>query len=465
MPKKIHFNAFSMNSVGHLSPGLWTHPRDRTTHYKDLRYWTDLAKTCERGLFDAMFLADVIGTYDVFRGDPKAAVREAVQTPVNDPLQLVPAMATVTEHLGFGITAAITSEAPFPFARRMATLDHLTQGRAAWNIVTSFLDSAARNIGRTRQISHDERYDIADEYLDVCYKLWEGAWEDGSVLADKASGVYADPDKIHRVIHTGQHFQVDGIFLSEPSPQRTPILFQAGASGRGRRFAARHAECIFTGAPTRTVLKKQVAALHEEARLQGRAPADFKIYNLYTVVLGRTDAEAKEKLAEYRAHVSLDGALTLLSGWTGIDFSAFDPDEPLRHVYTDANQSAVEAFTSSDPSRVWTIRELAEWVGIGGRGPLAVGSPSTVAVELLGWMEETQIDGFNLSCVVMPETFEDVVNLLVPELQNRGAYPTEYAPGTLRQKLFGHGAHLPASHAGAGFRTAARANPTIIAAE
>lgn len=435
-----------MNSVGHLAPGLWTHPRDRSTRYTDLNHWADLAKICERGLFDALFLADVIGTYDVFRGDPKAAVREAVQTPVNDPLQLIPAMALVTEHLGFGLTASTTSEAPFLFARRMATLDHLTKGRVAWNVVTSFLDSAARNLGRTGQIGHDDRYDIADEYLDVCYKLWEGAWEDGAVLADKASGVYANPAKVHRVTHSGPHFQVDGLFLSEPSPQRTPVLFQAGASGRGRRFAARHAECVFTGAPTKSVLEKQAGAIRDEARAIGRDPAAIAVYNLHTIVLGRTDAEARDKLEDYRAHISLDGALTLLSGWTGIDFSAYDPDDTLRHVVTQSNQSAIEAFTSSDPSRAWRIRELAEWVAIGGRGPLSVGSPETVADELLSWVDQTGVDGFNLSCVVMPETFEDVVELLVPELQRRGAYPTRYRAGTLREKLSGSGPRLHAPH-------------------
>lgn len=446
MTKPIRLNAFAMNSVGHIAPGLWTHPRDQSHRYRELSYWTDLARTLERGLFDAFFLADVTGTYDVFRGDADTAIRNTVQVPVNDPLQIVPPMAAVTEHLGFGITCSTAFEHPFPFARRMSTLDHLTNGRAAWNIVTSFLDSGARNLGSSRQQAHDNRYDYADEYLEVCYKLWEASWEDGAVLADKARGLYADPALVHRIRHEGPHFSVDGIHLAEPSPQRTPVLFQAGASGRGRRFAATHAECVFTGGPSRKVLKHYVASIRDEARALGRDPADIVIYNLHTVIVGRTDEEAQARLAEYRAHASLEGGLALLSGWTGIDFSAYDPDAPLRHVHTNAGQSAVESFTSADPDRVWTIRELAEWVSIGGRGPLSVGSARTVADELQAWVAETGVDGFNLAYVVMPETFEDIVDLLIPELQRRGVYQTAYAPGTLRQKLFGQGAHLRAPH-------------------
>ncbi|MGE0700831.1 MAG: LLM class flavin-dependent oxidoreductase, partial [Hyphomicrobiaceae bacterium] len=174
--KQIRLNAFDMNCVGHIQHGLWRHPRDQSHRYTDLDYWMDIARTLERGLFDGIFLADILGVYDVYRGGPETAIREGAQIPVNDPVMLVPAMATVTRHLGFGVTCNLTYEAPFTFARRMSTLDHLTKGRIGWNIVTGYLDSAARGMGDSRMIGHDDRYDLADEYMEAVYRLWEGSW-------------------------------------------------------------------------------------------------------------------------------------------------------------------------------------------------------------------------------------------------------------------------------------------------
>src|SRR5438093_6555063 len=211
--KEIRLNAFEMNCVGHQSPGLWAHPRDRSACYTDLGYWTGLAKMLERGKFDGIFLADVLGIYDVYGGSPDAALRHAVQVPVNDPVLLIPAMAEVTEHLGFGVTSTLSYEPPYPFARRMSTLDHLTKGRIGWNIVTGYLDSAARGAGKDKQTAHDDRYDIADEYMELVYKLWEGSWEDDAALRDRGRGVFADPAKVHRVQHQGNHYRVDAIHL------------------------------------------------------------------------------------------------------------------------------------------------------------------------------------------------------------------------------------------------------------
>src|ERR1700684_3056601 len=245
MTKEIRLNAFAMNCVAHQSPGLWTHPRDRTADYNRLPYWLDCASALERGRFACLCLPAVLGVYDVFGGSPAAALRNAAQTPVNDPMLVIPAMAAVTEHLGFGVTSNLSYEPPYTFARRMSTLDHLTEGRIGWNIVTGYLDSAALAMGLTEQIAHDERYDRADEYLDVTYKLWEGSWEDDAVVRDRSARVFADPQKIHKVNHHGRYYDVEGYHLSEPSPQRTPVLFQAGSSGRGQAFAIRHAECVF----------------------------------------------------------------------------------------------------------------------------------------------------------------------------------------------------------------------------
>src|ERR1041384_6840653 len=306
--KEIRLNAFEMNCVGHQSPGLWAHPRDRSASYTDLDYWTGLAKTLERGLFDGIFLADVLGIYNVYAGSPDAALRHAVQVPVNDPVLLIPAMAQVTEHLGFGVTSTLSYEPPYPFARRMSTLDHLTRGRAGWNIVTGYLDSAAAGMGlkaqprheeryaiaeeymegvyrlgggggrgRRAARGHEERYAIAEEYMEVVYRLWEGSWEDGAVRRDRQARIFADPEKIHRIRYEGRFYRIDATHLCEPSPQRTPVLYQAGASPSGREFASKHAECVFINGPSQNVVALQVADIRRRTAKHGRDPNDVLI--------------------------------------------------------------------------------------------------------------------------------------------------------------------------------------------
>lgn len=440
IPQEIRLNAFSMNTVGHLSPGLWRHPRDQSRRYLDLDYWMELAQTLERGKIDALFLADVLGVYDVYGGSADAALSGGVQVPVNDPLQLIPAMASVTSDLGFGVTSSVSFEHPFPFARRMSTLDHLTRGRVAWNVVTSYLTSGALNLGVSGQVAHDRRYDIAEEYLEVCYKLWERSWADDAVVADAASGVYADPTRVHPIEHRGEFFTVPGIHLSEPSPQRTPYLFQAGASPRGVQFASRHAESVFVAAPSKTVLRKQIAGLQDALGAAGRAAGGVTVINQQTVVVAETDAEAQRLFQEYLELASGVGALTLMSGWTGIDFAKLDADSVLQEQASEGIQSVVRAFTAADPDRKWTISEIAEYAKIGGDGPVIVGSAATVADQLESWVEETGVGGFNLAGIAVPETWSQVTELLVPELQKRGRFKKEYAPGTLREKLGGAGA-------------------------
>jgi FMN-dependent oxidoreductase (nitrilotriacetate monooxygenase family) len=452
MAKEIRLNAFEMNCVAHQSPGLWRHPRDRSRDYARLDYWIALARVLERGLFDGVFLADVLGVYDVFGGDARAALTHAAQTPVNDPLLLVPAMAAATTHLGFGVTVNLSYEPPYGFARRMSTLDHLTGGRIGWNIVTGYLDSAARGAGQARQTAHDDRYAIADEYMEVVYKLWEGSWSDDAVKADAASGVFTDPDRVRKVSHHGAHFHLDALHLCEPSPQRTPVLYQAGSSPAGRDFAGRHAECVFLSGPSKAAIAPRVAAIRQSVRARGRDPDGVLVFALLTAIVAPTDAEARDKLADYRRYADFEGALTLMSGWTWVDFSALGLDQVVQHVTNDAGRSALENITRADPGRSWTVREVAEHVSIGGIGPVIVGSPASVADELERWIDETGLDGFNLCFAVRPETFADVSDLLVPELQRRGRYKRAYRSGTLREKLFGGAARLAPPHVGAGFR-------------
>ena len=452
MPKPIRLNAFEMNCMAHQSPGLWRHPRDRSRDYKRLEYWMELSKTLERGLFDGLFLADVLGVYDVFGGSPDAALRHGAQVPVNDPLLLVPAMAAVTRNLGFGVTVNLSYEPPYGFARRMSTLDHLTGGRIGWNIVTGYLDSAAKGAGRSQQTAHDDRYAIAEDYMATVYQLWEGSWADDAVIANAATGVFAEPARVRKIEHHGPYFSIDALHLAEPSPQRTPVLYQAGTSPAGREFAARHAECIFMSGPSRKVIAPRVAAIRDAAGRLGRDRADILMFTLMTVIVAPTGEEAHARYDEYRRYADQEGALALMSGWTGVDFSKLDPDAIVQHVENDAGRTALANITRADPERVWTVREVAEHVSIGGIGPVIVGSPTTVADELEAWIDETGIDGFNLAFAVRPETFRDVVDHLIPELQKRGRYKTAYAEGTLREKLFGDSARLPKQHMGAGYR-------------
>jgi FMN-dependent oxidoreductase (nitrilotriacetate monooxygenase family) len=287
--------------------------------------------------------------------------------------------------------------------------------------------------------------------MSVVYKLWEGSWADDAVVADVKKGVFTRPDRVRRVRHDGPHYKLDGLHLSEPSPQRTPVLYQAGTSPAGRAFAARHAECVFMSGPSKKVIAPRVAGIRKLAAAAGRDPSAILMFAMMTVIVAPTDEEAQAKLADYRQYADAEGALTLMSGWTGVDFSRFDPDQVVDHVESEAGRTALENITRADPDRRWTVREVAEHVSIGGIGPVIVGSPATVTDELEGWIDDTDLDGFNLAFVVRPETFIDVVDLLVPELQRRNRYKRAYSNGTLREKLFGN-PRLGGEHPAASYR-------------
>lgn len=437
--KEILLNAFNMNCVGHIHHGMWTHPEDRSTEFNSLNHWLELAKILEKGLFDGLFIADIIGVYDVYQQGIALTASEAIQLPVNDPLMLVSGMAAVTEHLGFGVTANLSYETPYAFARRFSTLDHLTQGRIGWNIVTGYLDSAARAMGQRELAGHDRRYDQADEFLDVCYQLWEGSWEEQAVLADRVQRVYADAARIHPVRHHGEFYQLDGYHLSQPSPQRTPLLFQAGSSARGLRFAARHAECTFVSGSTPLAMRAQSDRLRLAAMEAGREADDVKIFMGISVIVAPTEKEAQEKYREYLRYASPEAGIAHFSSSIGVDLASFDLDEPISGGPTRAIESVSKAYAG------WTRRRLLEQHALGGRYTVIVGNPSQVANELIRWVDEAGIDGFNLTRILNPQSYLDFIELVVPELQQRGRYKTAYRPGPLRQKLFGH-ARLPQRH-------------------
>ena len=442
--ERMHLNLFTMNAVTHVSPGAWRYPGDRAADYTDRDYWTDVARTAERGGFDAVFFADVRGIYDVYDDDCDIAIERAVQTPSNDPRFLVPAMAEVTDDLGFAITRSTTYNHPYELAREFSTLDHLTDGRIAFNIVTSYLESAAANLGVGQRLDHDDRYDRADEFMDVCYALWEESWDESAVVRDREADVFTDPDGVHTVDHDGEWFSVRGPHGCEPSPQRTPFIYQAGSSDRGRAFAAANAEAVFCSYPTKSGVEEYVADMRERAADHGRDPDSLSFYPGVVPIVGETEALAREKHESYRDAVDVEAVLALLSGFMDMDLSELDPDQPLEHIETEAIQGAVNAFTKADPDREWTVREVAQFAGLGSTSPVVVGTPQTVADELEAWYTDLPIAGFNVKEVTRPDSLYDFVDLVVPELRKRGLL-ADGDGDTLRERA-GGGPRLPDRH-------------------
>jgi long-chain alkane monooxygenase len=455
MSKQIGFNLFEMNTVGHISHGLWVHPANTRHRFNDLDFWIEEAKLLEAGLFDAVFLADVIGAYDGYRGGPETAIREAVQIPSNDPLLVIPAMAAVTEHLAFAATFSTTYEPPFAFARRASTLDHLTKGRFGWNIVTSYLPNAARNFGLADEVGHDDRYEIAEEYLQVLYKLWEGSWDDDAVVIDRDHRVYTDPAKVRAIDHVGPHYRVAGPHLTEPSLQRTPVLFQAGSSDRGREFAGKHAEGVFVGGRDLGVYRENVADIRRRAEAWGRQGSDIKTYASAVIVLGRDEDDAARKADEFRRLSSAEGYLAHAGGG-GIDLAAYPRDARIFDILQAENKAGRDNAQSGrrHHDETTTVGQALDAVTAFDRGPFfAQGNAVQVADAIEGWVRDTDLDGFNLRQFLTPGTAEDFVEYLVPELQRRGLYRTEYAESTFRERLYGPGAQrLFDRHPGAFYR-------------
>ena len=448
-PKTLILNLFEMNTVSHITHGLWTLDGNKRERFTDIEYWTELAQLLESGGFDGVFLADVIGAYDVFRGGLGTAVEQGLQLPSNDPLLVVPLMAAVTTHLNFGVTFATTYEHPFPFARRMSTLDHLTKGRVGWNIVTSYLPNAARNFGLDEEIPHDRRYEIAHEFLDVVYKLWEGSWDDDAVIADRASGRYADPAKVRYINHVGERHRVAGPHLASPSPQRTPVLYQATGSPAGVAFAGQHAELVFTGGRTAADFRAAADGVRDAAERNGRSRDDVRFLVQAGVIVGRTEEEAADKWRLYQERTSIEGILAHAS--SPLDLTAVDPTLTVAEA---AAQAGVPEGAVPYARPGATVAEALTAIRSGREGRFFVaGTPSIVADEIERWIDEDGVDGINLRQYHSFDTARDFIELVVPELRKRGRLQ-EYSatPQTLRERLFGGGPQLPASHPAARYR-------------
>lgn len=445
MAKQIHLNGFIQNSPSPHSMGLWKHEKDQGRIHNRLSYWIEIAQILERGKFDALFIADVLGTYSVYGNNHDAAARHAVQLPAHDPLQVISAMAAVTKHLGFAPTISATYAQPYSLARQLSTLDHLTEGRIAWNVVTSYLESEAVNLGLSERLPKNLRYDRTDEFLEIVYKLWEHSWDDDAIVFDKDSDTFANPDKVHLINHEGEFFNVPGPHLVEPSPQRTPVLFQAGASSKGRDFAAKHAEAVFTKSHSLNVLKNYSADIRKRTVEQGRKSDDIQIFPLILPVIGSTEEEAKIKYEELTNLVSYEGTASLLSGHTGVDYSEYSPDQYIEDMDTEAVQGNLDLYTK-DPNKKWTLREAIKNHGLGNGTVKFIGTPEQIADRMIEWAEKADVDGFNIAQAYSPGTFQEFVDHVVPELQKRGVYRKEYEGRTLRENLTGNGPNLPNNH-------------------
>ncbi|SEG81894.1 FMN-dependent oxidoreductase, nitrilotriacetate monooxygenase family [Actinacidiphila yanglinensis] len=460
--KKLHVNLFEMNCVGHISHGLWVHPDNNRHRFNDIEFWLELARLLEYGTFDAVFLADVIGTYDGFRGGPQTALTEAVQIPNNDPLLVIPAMAAVTRGLGFAATFSTTYEPPFAFARRMSTLDHLTRGRVAWNVVTSYLPNAARNFGLEDEVDHDHRYEIADEYMEVLYKLWEGSWEDDAVIQDVDNRVYTDPSKVHYIDHAGRYYKVAGPHLSQPSPQRTPVIYQAGSSAAGRAFGGKHAEAVFVGGGSLADTRGYIEGYREQARAAGRDPRTIKFMAGAAVIVGSTERDVARKVEEFTALRSVDGHLA--HSGAGLDWTRYSPDTRVGDIIARKVPGYQRLIRQYRPEQ--TVGDVLTRIGGFNRGQFFVaGTPKVVADTIENWLDEGGIDGINLRQFLTPGTAQDFIELVVPELRRRGRYRESYEDGeTLRERLFGAGrTRLPEDHPGTRYAARHRAPEQVEA--
>ncbi|WP_285137919.1 NtaA/DmoA family FMN-dependent monooxygenase [Microbacterium sp. lyk4-40-TSB-66] len=453
MTKTIILGAFEEFTPNFIS-NAWSHPRSDTEGFATLPYWQNMARELEAGGFDFLFLAEALGYPMQPDGTvPEVVVREAVQIPVHDPMLLVSGLAATVDRLGFVVTASTTAQQPNLNARAFTTLDHLTQGRIAWNIVTSDNQVAlSKLLGQTAVTPHAERYRRATEFLELSLKLWEGGWDDDAVVFDKASRTYADPSKVHRITHEGEYFALDGYFTAIPSPQRTPLLLQAGTSAAGRAFAGRFGECIFIQDRDLDVVKANVADLRSRAVENGRDPGDIKVIDAVAIIVGETEEEAQRLRAELDATPSREAAAALFMGWSGVDLMAFPLDATLADVSTEVGKSTLGVFQQGDESP--TVAEILDRITTSIGGIRVTGTPTSVADQLQRIVDHTDIDGFLIEYTYGGmASYRDFIDLVVPILRERGMLPEVPLGGTMRRRLLGHDDdRLPATHPGSAYR-------------
>lgn len=429
MTTPLSFNAALMYTVSRIHHGQWRRPEASDADFGDTAKWIALAKKLEAAKFDAFFFPDVTGHHGPVDVPFDVLVREGLQIPNYDPMLLLAALATHTDHIGLALTSSIVQNHPFNFARQMSTLDHLSDGRASWNIVTGWQTNGARNFGFKELVDHDTRYEWAEEYVDVAYKLWEGSWDDGAILKDREHGVYADPQKVHKIYHEGPRYRVEGPHLPSPTAQRTPFLFQAGASKAGRAFAAKHAEGVFLHAETPAAAAFQISETKKLAGEFRRLQDDIKFYPGLSFVIADTEDEAQAKARRIDEYLSIDG---LLAHQAVVDRNghAYPKETPLAEVETPSLQGRIEMVRKVITDREPTVADL-----VGTASARIVGTPESIADQLEEW-QDAGADGINIGAYIF-EDFAEFADKVTPVLQRRGLARTEYPATTLRGNLTG----------------------------
>jgi len=437
--KQAHFLGFIQHGVNSHATGMWRNTTDKIGHhFSRPSYWQHMGRTMERGLFDAMFIADELAPYSTYAGSSDATVKYAVQCPTHEPSTIAPIVTAATRHLGVGVTLSTMFVHPYAMCRLLSSLDHLSEGRIAWNVVSSYSKSEWEAYGHVDMTPREERYDRMEEYMDLCYELWD-SWSDDAIVADRESGVYADPAKVRLVDHQGKYFRCKGRHFCSPSPQKRPVLWQAGSSGRGRDFAAKHAEAIFAVHPGVERMRQYSDDLDErlETRFNRRAGSVRYIYGVQTVV-AHSRAEAQEKYERIKSCIPLEGALAWISGHFGLDFSTMSLDEPVQNIEIPGIQGLFESIIyAKDPQGKIpvTVKEAAMIYAQGMGMPVLAGTPADIADQLEVFMDQGGADGFMLAATYTPGCFDEFVDLVVPELQRRGRYRTRYPGSTLRENL------------------------------
>jgi FMN-dependent oxidoreductase (nitrilotriacetate monooxygenase family) len=428
MPMKLL--AFLMQTGGHIAG--WRHPDAAPAALTDIAYFRQCAATAERGLFDGVFIADSVG----YPPAKSADVFACLETPKLDPASIIAHLSATTSQIGFICTASTSYSQPYELARRLASIDHISGGRIGWNMVASTMENEAHNFGRASHYGHSERYERAEEFVQVAKRLWD-SWEDGAMLADKDSGRYIDPAKLHGVAYQGEHFSVAGPLNVPRGPQGHPVLVQAGASDVGKRFAARHAEVIFTSHPspeTARVFRQEMHVLLAEI---GRAPDSLKIMAAITPIVAPSTQEALAIQQQLDALIPVPVAIGKLEGLLGnFDLSTYDPDGPLPEVpQSTMSQSTWEQVVGLARRENLTIAQLARRVAAGRTSRTIAGTASEIADELQHWHESGAADGFVIAPAYLPAGLEAFVDHVVPELQRRGLFRKAYEGETLRDRL------------------------------
>ncbi len=417
--------------------GSWRHPASMTD-FMSPQYYQRIARTLEDARFDMAFFDDRLAMPEIYGNSPDLAVEHGIRSVKMDPTAVLMAMAMATSHLGLGATYSTTYYEPFHVARLFATMDQMTGGRVAWNIVTSLNDSEAANFGRSMHLEHDERYDRADEFVEIVEQMWT-SWEPGALIVDKQSGRFADPARVHPTRYHGKFFDVHGTFPVPQSPQGHPVLLQAGASGRGMAFAGRWADVVFAAFRNKQAGEAGYAAIKQAAADAGRDPDLVKVVPAVTVITAETPELVAHKEALLRGLARMEDGLALLCEVLNVDFS----DRPVDQPFTDAELAAmswqglrdgvIAASGKANPS-VADFVEFSHRGSLNGSGFPFIGTPEQVADQMQDWFGSC-CDGFVLAATNVPGTYEDFARLVVPILQARGLVRREYTGSTLRDNL------------------------------